>query len=140
MWQLFLGRKFFYEIEKLIHWILIEKQEHKYLGEQISRSEKEIKKLDEKFTKSNENDEKEKIRKLIKMEETTLNRMKKEIYKYKGKYIYNLYIIYQQLLETYFIRFFYSEFLFLGVFRIFKIFLWDFLEYALGFFGFLGIF
>ena len=37
-----------------------------------------------------ESDEKDKIKKMIKMEQTTLNRMKKEISKYKGKHIHIL--------------------------------------------------
>ena len=54
------------------------------MGERIARTEKEIKKLEEKYSKSFEIEEKDKLKKMIKMEQTTLNRMKKEILKYKG--------------------------------------------------------
>lgn len=60
-----------------------DKKEKEFLFEKILKSEKEIKKLEEKFTRVGESDELEKIKKLIKMEETTLNRLKKEVAKFK---------------------------------------------------------
>lgn len=64
-----------------------DKKEKEFLHEKIQKSEKEIKKLEEKYTQRvGESDELEKIKKLIKMEETTLNRLKKELGKFgKGK-------------------------------------------------------
>ena len=67
-----------------------DKKEKEFLHEKIQKSEKEIKKLEEKYTQRvGESDELEKIKKLIKMEETTLNRLKKELGKF-GKGTKNL--------------------------------------------------
>jgi len=78
-----------------------DKKEKEFLHEKIQKSEKEIKKLEEKYTQRvGESDELEKIKKLIKMEETTLNRLKKELGKFgKGKQNFRFFdvkIIYYQ--------------------------------------------